>query len=110
MFRPPNGADDHLAKANSHTIHYGHIVHGSQWIDEVMASVMRAPATFTREDIVEINCGGMQSTRAVLDAVLNAGPVGPAGEFTKRAFLHGRIDLAQAEAVADPIHARTDLA
>ena len=48
VFRPPNGADDHLAKANSHTIHYGHIVHGSQRIDEVMVSVMRAPATFTR--------------------------------------------------------------
>ena len=112
VFRPPNGADDHLAKANSHTIHYGHIVHGSQRIDEVMVSVMRAPATFTREDIVEINChGGMQSTRAVLDAVLNAGArLALPGEFTKRAFLHGRIDLAQAEAVADLIHARTDLA
>jgi len=112
VFRPPSGADNHLGRAKSHTIHYGHIVRDSQRIDEVMVSVMRTPATFTREDIVEINChGGMQSTRAVLDAVLNAGArLALPGEFTKRAFLHGRIDLTQAEAVADLIHARTDLA
>ena len=112
VFQPPNGAKDHLRSAKSHTIHYGHIVRDSLRIDEVMVSVMRAPATFTREDIVEINChGGMQSTRAVLDAVLSAGArLALPGEFTKRAFLHGRIDLTQAEAVADLIHARTDLA
>ena len=77
-----------------------------------MISVMKAPATFTREDVVEISChGGIRSTKAVLDAVLDAGArLALPGEFTKRAFLHGRIDLAQAEAVADLIHARTDLA
>ena len=112
VFHPPSGNAETLANANSHTIHYGHIVRDGQRIDEVMVSVMRAPATFTREDIVEINChGGMQSTKAVLDTVLGAGArLALPGEFTKRAFLHGRIDLAQAEAVADLIHARTDLA
>ena len=112
MFQPPSGNAATLTNAKSHTIHYGHIVRDGQRIDEVMVSVMRAPATFTREDIVEINChGGMQSTKAVLDTVLGAGArLALPGEFTKRAFLHGRIDLAQAEAVADLIHARTDLA
>ena len=112
VFHPPSGNAETLANANSHTIHYGHIVRNGQRIDEVMVSVMRAPATFTREDIVEINChGGMQSTKAVLDTVLGAGArLALPGEFTKRAFLHGRIDLTQAEAVADLIHARTDLA
>ena len=112
VFHPPSGNAETLANANSHTIHYGHIVRDGQRIDEVMVSVMRAPATFTREDIVEINChGGMQSTKAVLDTVLGAGArLALPGEFTKRAFLHGRIDLTQAEAVADLIHARTDLA
>jgi len=81
-------------------------------LDEVMVSVMRAPATFTREDIIEINChGGMQATKTVLDAVLKSGArLAIPGEFTKRAFLHGRIDLTQAEAVADIINARTNLA
>lgn len=112
VFQPPSGNAATLANAKSHTIHYGHIVRDGQRIDEVMVSVMRAPATFTREDIVEINChGGMQATKAVLDTVLGAGArLALPGEFTKRAFLHGRIDLAQAEAVADLIHARTDLA
>ena len=112
VFHPPSGNAETLANAKSHTIHYGHIVRDGQSIDEVMVSVMRAPATFTREDIVEINChGGMQSTKAVLDTVLGAGArLALPGEFTKRAFLHGRIDLTQAEAVADLIHARTDLA
>ena len=112
VFHPPSGNAETLANAKSHTIHYGHIVRDGQSIDEVMVSVMRAPATFTREDIVEINChGGMQATKAVLDTVLGAGArLALPGEFTKRAFLHGRIDLTQAEAVADLIHARTDLA
>ena len=112
VFQPPSGNAATLTNAKSHTIHYGHIVRDGQRIDEVMVSVMRAPATFTREDIVEINChGGMQATKAVLDTVLKAGArLALPGEFTKRAFLHGRIDLAQAEAVADLIHARTDLA
>ena len=102
----------HLAKAKSHTLHYGHIVRDERRLDEVMVSVMKAPATFTREDVVEISChGGIRSTKAVLDAVLDGGArLALPGEFTKRAFLHGRIDLTQAEAVADLIHARTDLA
>ncbi len=98
--------------AVSHTLHYGFIVRGDQHVDEVMLAVMRAPRTFTREDVVEISChGGLLATKAVLDTVLAAGArLAQPGEFTKRAFLNGRIDLAQAEAVADLIHARTELA
>jgi tRNA modification GTPase len=101
-----------LGDAPSHTIHYGHVVHNGQKLDEVLAGVMRAPRTFTREDVVEITChGGLLPARMVLDAALQHGArVAEPGEFTKRAFLNGRIDLAQAEAVADLIHARTDLA
>lgn len=98
--------------AVSHTLHYGFIVRAGQHVDEVMLAVMRAPRTFTREDVVEISChGGLLATKAVLDTVLAAGArLAQPGEFTKRAFLNGRIDLAQAEAVADLIHARTELA
>ncbi len=112
VFRSLSKATKHLSSAKSHTIHYGHIVHNDQLIDEVMVSIMRSPATFTREDIIEINChGGMQTTKSVLDAVLNAGArLATPGEFTKRAFIHGRIDLTQAEAVSDLINARTNLA
>lgn len=98
--------------AATHTVHYGHIVRDGRRIDEVLLTVLRAPRTFTREDTVEISChGGVLVTRLVLEAVLAAGAraAGP-GEFTLRAFLNGRIDLAQAEAVADLIHARTELA
>ena len=98
--------------AATHTVHYGHIVRDGRRIDEVLLTVLRAPRTFTREDTVEISChGGVLVTRLVLEAVLAAGAraAGP-GEFTLRAFLNGRIDLAQAEAVADLIHARTQLA
>lgn len=112
VFQPLSGNTNHLANAKSHTIHYGYISLNNQRVDEVMVSVMRAPATFTREDIIEINChGGMQATKIVLDAVLKSGArLAIPGEFTKRAFLHGRIDLTQAEAVADIINARTNLA
>jgi tRNA modification GTPase len=98
--------------AATHTVHYGHIVRDGRRIDEVLLTMLRAPRTFTREDTVEISChGGVLVTRLVLEAVLAAGAraAGP-GEFTLRAFLNGRIDLAQAEAVADLIHARTELA
>ncbi len=98
--------------AATHTVHYGHIVRDGRRIDEVLLTMFRAPRTFTREDTVEISChGGVLVTRLVLEAVLAAGAraAGP-GEFTLRAFLNGRIDLAQAEAVADLIHARTELA
>lgn len=100
------------SEAVSHTIHYGKVMRGSRQVDEVLCAVMRAPRTFTREDVVEITChGGVLSTKTVFDTVLECGarPALP-GEFTQRAFLHGRLDLAQAEAVADLIHARTELA
>src|SRR6478736_5837626 len=98
--------------AVSHTIHYGKVMRAGQQVDEVLCAVMRAPRTFTREDIVEITChGGILSTKTVLEAVLEAGArLAEPGEFTKRAFLNGRLDLAQAEAVADLIHSRTELA
>ena len=112
LFAPGGKSRTRLAAAKTHTLHYGHIVRDGQRLDEVIVSVMKAPATFTREDVVEISChGGIRSTKTVLDAVLDAGPrLALPGEFTKRAFMHGRIDLAQAEAIADLIHARTDLA
>ena len=98
--------------APSHTLHFGHVTRDGENVDEVMLSVMRAPRTFTREDVVEISChGGLLPARLVLDAVLASGArLAEAGEFTRRAFLNGRIDLAQAEAVADLIHSRTELA
>lgn len=103
-----------LAEVPSHTIHYGHIIDpkNSGVIDEVMVSVMREPKTFTREDVVEINChGGITSVNQVLQLVLqNGASLAEPGEFTKRAFLNGRIDLSQAEAVMDLIRAKTDKA
>ena len=100
------------SQALSHTIHYGRIVRSGRTVDEVLVAVMRAPRTFTREDTVEISChGGVLPAKLVLDTVLENGArlAGP-GEFTRRAFLNGRLDLAQAEAVADLIHSRTELA
>lgn len=101
-----------LSKEKSHTIHYGYIADNGQPVDEVMVSVMRAPSTYTREDIVEINChGGIVVTKKILETVLKQGVrIAEPGEFTKRAFLNGRIDLSQAEAVSDIIHARNDIA
>ena len=98
--------------APSHTLHYGKVVRNGQVIDEVVLAVTRAPRTFTREDVVEITChGGVLAAKSVLDTVLaNGARLALPGEFTKRAFLNGRIDLAQAEAVVDVIHARTELA
>ncbi|EMB74185.1 tRNA modification GTPase TrmE [Streptococcus mutans 15VF2] len=96
----------------SHTINYGHIVENGAIIDEVMVSVMRAPKTFTREDVIEINThGGVTVTNEILQLVLRSGArMADPGEFTKRAFLNGRVDLAQAEAVMDLIRAKTDKA
>ncbi|GAB2024837.1 tRNA uridine-5-carboxymethylaminomethyl(34) synthesis GTPase MnmE [Lactovum odontotermitis] len=104
------GAD--LTQADSHTIHYGHIQDGEELIDEVMVSVFRAPKTFTREDIVEINShGGIAVTQEILQLLLRSGArMAEPGEFTKRAFLNGRIDLAQAESVMDIVRAKTDAA
>jgi tRNA modification GTPase len=100
------------SEAPTHTLHYGRIVRHDQVVDEVLAAIMRAPRTYTRENVVEISChGGLLPAKLVLDAVLAQGArLALPGEFTKRAFLHGRIDLAQAEAVADLIHSRTELA
>ncbi|MEK4886390.1 tRNA uridine-5-carboxymethylaminomethyl(34) synthesis GTPase MnmE [Bacillus sp. FSL W8-0223] len=112
VFHSPNGKK--LADVPTHTIHYGQL-HDPQTgnvVEEVMVSVMRAPKTFTREDVVEINChGGLVSVNRVLQLVLNSGArMAEPGEFTKRAFLNGRIDLSQAEAVMDLIRAKTDKA
>lgn len=103
-----------LKELASHTIHYGHIQEPKtgEIIEEVMVSLMRAPKTFTREDVVEINChGGLVSVNRILQLVLKHGArLAEPGEFTKRAFLNGRIDLSQAEAVMDLIRAKTDKA
>lgn len=103
-----------LDKVPSHTIHYGHIIDpkSDKMLDEVMISVMREPRTFTREDVVEINChGGIVVTNQVLQLLLRQGArLAEPGEFTKRAFLNGRVDLSQAEAVMDVIRAKTDKA
>jgi tRNA modification GTPase len=98
--------------APTHTIHFGKIVRDKKVIDEVLLAVLRAPRTFTREDTVEISChGGILPAKLVLDTLLESGArLAEPGEFTRRAFLNGRIDLAQAEAVADLIHSRTELA
>jgi len=99
-----------LTKVESHTINYGFIVDGEKIIDEVLVSVMLAPRTFTRENIVEINVhGGIATTNKVLELLLTNGcRLAEPGEFTKRAFLNGRIDLIEAEAVMDLINAKTD--
>lgn len=101
-----------LIDAESHTIHYGHILDNDAIIDEVMISVMRAPRSYTTEDTVEINChGGVLMMQRILEVILKAGArMAEPGEFTKRAFLNGRIDLSKAEAVMDVIHAKNELA
>ena len=110
-FRPA-GKFSKPSAAPTHTLHFGRIVRHGRVVDEVLLSVMRAPRTFTREDVVEITChGGMLPAKMVLDTVLeNGARLAAPGEFTRRAFLNGRIDLTQAEAVADLIQARTELA
>ncbi len=122
-FQPVGPRAQSPANAPTHTVHYGKFVEPGGHdgadasrphnpVDEVLLTVLRAPRTFTKEDIVEISChGGPTPTRAILDTLLSQGarPAEP-GEFTRRAFLNGRIDLTQAEAVADIIHAKTRLA
>ena len=101
-----------LKESESHTIHYGHIHDGEEMIDEVMVLLMRGPRSYTREDTVEIDChGGIYVTKRILETVIKYGarPAEP-GEFTKRAFLNGRIDLSQAESVIDVINAKNDFA
>ena len=105
--------DRNIMNAKSHTIHYGFIIDADKNpVDEVLISIFRAPKTYTREDIVEINChGGTFITRKILSMVLSAGAdLAKPGEFTKRAFYHGRIDLSQAEAVQDMIEASNNTA
>ena len=99
-----------LNKVDSHTINYGFINNGKEDIDEVLVTVMKAPKTFTREDIVEINChGGIATTLSILDLLIEHGArQAEKGEFTKRAFLNGRIDLTEAESVMDLIESKTD--
>ncbi len=111
-FAPAAKGSARPSAAPTHTIHFGHVLLAGQPIDEVLLSVMRAPRTFTREDVIELAChGGILPAKLALDAVLAAGArLAQPGEFTRRAFLNGRIDLAQAEAVADVIHSRTELA
>ncbi len=110
VFHPASGSEP--AGFKSHTIHYGIIRTGGEVLDEVMVSVMRGPASYTGEDTAEITChGGVYVTSAVLDAVLGSGArAAMPGEFTMRAFLNGRIDLAQAEAVNQVINARSEKA
>lgn len=105
LFRGKN-----LTKVESHTINYGFINNGKEDIDEVLVTVMRSPKTFTREDIVEINChGGIATTLKIFDLLIeNGARRAEAGEFTKRAFLNGRIDLTEAEAVMDLIDSKTE--
>lgn len=101
-----------LSKEESHTIHYGFIVDDNEIADEVMVAIMRAPSTYTREDSVEIYChGGIVVTKKILNIVIkNGARIAEPGEFTKRAFLNGRIDLSKAEAVSDIINAKNEQA
>ncbi|MGN1401145.1 MAG: tRNA uridine-5-carboxymethylaminomethyl(34) synthesis GTPase MnmE [Bacillus sp. (in: firmicutes)] len=112
IYRGPKGKM--LSEVQTHTIHYGHLVDPKteKLVEEVMVSIMKAPKTFTRENVVEINChGGLVSVKKVLNLVLEQGArLAEPGEFTKRAFLNGRIDLSQAEAVMDLIRSKTDRA
>ena len=106
------GGKKRLADQPTHTIHYGYIVDQGETVDEVLVMLMRGPKSFTAEDTVEVNChGGVYAMKRVLDVVLKNGarPAEP-GEFTKRAFLNGRIDLSQAESVMDVIQAKNEYA
>ena len=106
------GGKKKIKEVPSHTIHYGYIYNGEELVDEVLVMIMRAPRTFTGEDTVEIDChGGVYAMKRVLETVLkNGAEIAEPGEFTKRAFLNGRLDLSQAEAVMDVIQAKNDYA
>lgn len=111
IYRSKNGKKK-LSQEESHTVHYGYICDGEKIIDEVMVVIMRAPRTYTTEDTIEIDChGGTLVMKRILETVIKYGarPAEP-GEFTKRAFLNGRIDLSQAESVIDVINAKNDFA
>ena len=106
------GGKKRIKEVPSHTIHYGYIYEGEELIDEVLVMIMRAPRTFTGEDTVEIDChGGVFAMKRVMETVLkNGAEIAGPGEFTKRAFLNGRMDLSQAEAVMDVIQAKNEYA
>lgn len=110
IFRTKSGSS--LMNAKTHTVHYGVIMDGDEFVDEVLLLVLRAPRTYTREDVIEIDChGGALVTQRVLETILKQGVrLAEPGEFTKRAFLNGRIDLSQAEGVMDLIDASNRLA
>ncbi len=110
IYKSKNG-NKKISQVPSHTIHYGHIYDGEALIDEVMVVVMKAPRSYTKEDVVEIDChGGIVVTKKILETVIKYGArLAEPGEFTKRAFLNGRIDLSQAEAVMDIINSKNDL-
>lgn len=111
-FRPAGSRHLKPSAAPSHSVHYGHFEYGGRIIDDVLVTAFRSPRSFTGENTVEISChGGVLITRLILDALLAVGArLATPGEFTQRAFLNGRLDLAQAEAVADLIQSRTELA
>ena len=111
IYRSKNGKKN-IREVQSHTIHYGFIYDGEDVVDEVLVMIMRGPHTYTGEDTVEIDChGGVYAMKKVLETVLKNGAViAEPGEFTKRAFLNGRLDLSQAEAVMDVIQARNSMA
>lgn len=111
IYKSP-GRRRHLKDYESHTINYGFIYEGDELLDEVMVSIMKAPRSYTAEDTVEINChGGALLLQRILEAVLkNGARLAEPGEFTKRAFLNGRMDLARAEAVIDMIHSQNEFA
>ncbi len=111
-FQPVGRSASSLSNAPTHTVHFGHIVNKGKRVDEALVTVMLAPRTFTRENVIEIAChGGVLPAKMVLETLLqNGARLATPGEFTRRAFLNGRIDLAQAEAVADLIHSRTEVA
>lgn len=106
------GGKKKIKEMPTHTIHYGYIYEGDELVDEVLVMIMRAPKTFTGEDTVEIDChGGVYACKRVLETVLkNGAKIAEPGEFTKRAFLNGRLDLSQAEAVMDVIEAKNEYA
>ncbi len=110
VYRSKNGSKK-ISEVPTHTIHYGYIHDGDELIDEVMVIVMKGPKSYTKEDVVEIDChGGIVVTKKILDTVIKHGArLADPGEFTKRAFLNGRIDLSQAEAVMDIINSKNEL-
>ena len=112
IFRNRKGERVRLSLSQSHTVHYGYIYDGDEKVDEALVIIMKGPHSYTAEDTVEIDChGGVLMVRRILETVLYAGArTAEPGEFTKRAFLNGRLDLSQAEAVADVIHATNEYA